>query len=121
MTKTTLIRNRGEDEQVTLQTAKEKVILRLETQSTCMYGAARPLGRVASIYGTFRKKWRTKRLVEYVAKTIVLRNHGLKNLNPRRGVANPAARGQDPGRGNTLTHMGTYIMVGVSSHVRLCV
>ena len=38
MTKTTRIRNRGGEEQVTLQMAKARVILRLGTQG--MYGAS---------------------------------------------------------------------------------
>jgi len=56
---------------------------------------------------------------------------GRQSLDPRaqdfepqtsdRGVANPAARGQDTEHGNTLNAWRTYVMVGVRSYVRLCV
>jgi hypothetical protein len=39
----------------------------------------------------------------------------------RQRITNPSGREQDPGHGEGLNASGTYVMVGVCSHVRLCV
>jgi len=104
MTKTTRIRNRGGEEQVTLQTATARVIHRLGTQG--MYGAS----ATAPTRGVNLRDF-SREMVSQAAGGRS-RWQGRQSLDPRaqdfepqtsdRGVANPATRGQDPGQGNTL-------------------